>query len=42
MMTKVSKVVAWVVALALLLPITPIILVILALMEYSSIGNNLR
>lgn len=42
MMTKVSKVVAWVVALALLLPITPIILVILALMEYSSIPNNLR
>lgn len=42
MMTKVSKVIAWVVALALLLPITPIILVILALMEYSSIGNNLR
>lgn len=38
--TRTTQVAAWILALALLLPITPIILVVLGLMEYSSIPNN--
>ena len=40
MFKKATQVAAWILALALLFPLTPIILVVLGLMEYSSIPNN--